>query len=247
MFFKFNVKGNLSVDIIALLILLLPSCSSKIPSPVGDLPLIVSIDRVIDGDTIRLRYPLKVMDGDKIVYVRSVRYIGIDTPETNEPYYKSAKELNKSLLRKKKARLEFDTKKLDRSGNRLLAYVFVDDVFVNAEIISRGYASAYVVQPNVKYESLFKELEDKAKQNQYGIWRKNTDRRHNVVNQQEPIPVEPSANTATGKYIASERSKVFHTSTCSFVDAIAPENKIYFDTIEEALRSGRRPCKKCQP
>ena len=49
------------------------------------------------------------------------------------------------------------------------------------------------------------------------------------------------------KYAASKKSEVFHYITCSYVSKIKPENLILLKTREEAIASGRRPCKKCCP
>ena len=59
-----------------------------------------------------------------------------------------------------------------------------------------------------------------------------------------PATEEP---TVTYKYIASKRSDVFHHISCSHAQRIKPENKIYFSTREEAIASGRKPCKVCKP
>jgi len=49
------------------------------------------------------------------------------------------------------------------------------------------------------------------------------------------------------KYVASINSEVFHKLDCSYVKRIKEENKIYFDTCEDARNSGRRPCLRCNP
>ena len=49
------------------------------------------------------------------------------------------------------------------------------------------------------------------------------------------------------KYAASKNSDVFHYISCFYVARIKPENLILFKTREEAIASGRRPCKKCNP
>ena len=48
-------------------------------------------------------------------------------------------------------------------------------------------------------------------------------------------------------YVASKNSDVFHKSSCFYVDRILDKNKIYFATVEEAERSGRRGCSRCKP
>ncbi len=61
-----------------------------------------------------------------------------------------------------------------------------------------------------------------------------------------PTPATEES-TVTYKYIASKGSDVFHYISCSHAQRIKPENKIYFSTREEAIASGRKPCKVCKP
>ncbi len=53
--------------------------------------------------------------------------------------------------------------------------------------------------------------------------------------------------TEIPEYAASKDSEVFHYSDCSYVKKINPENLIRFKTREEAIASGGRPCKTCEP
>ncbi len=86
------------------------------------------VSRVIDGDTIEI-------DIAGIKY--KLRYIGIDTPELNDKQpevYALAQEAtryNRKLVEGKTIRLEKDISETDKYG-RLLRYVYVGDLFVNA-------------------------------------------------------------------------------------------------------------------
>ena len=115
------------------------------------------VERVIDGDTIVLD------DG------RTVRYIGMDTPERGDQYYDEATEANRRLVDGKKVKLELDVEEKDRYG-RTLAYVYVGDIFVNAELVRDGYARAYPYPPNERYRKLFASAEKEARQKGVGIW-----------------------------------------------------------------------------
>ena len=155
---KFNRKRFL-ISIIALLFLIL---ARHISNPLPDTktenqPDYFRVKRVIDGDTI-------VLDNNE-----RVRYLGINTPETHHPvkgveyYGKEAEEFNKKLVLAKKVRLEFDKKRFDRYG-RTLAYVYLEDgIFVNAELVKKGYARVMVIKPNTKYADLFKRLQEEAR------------------------------------------------------------------------------------
>jgi competence protein ComEC len=49
------------------------------------------------------------------------------------------------------------------------------------------------------------------------------------------------------QYAASKKSKAFHKISCPHVGTIKEENLIYFQSLEEAQKSGRRGCKQCKP
>ena len=122
--------------------------------------------RVVDGDTI------KVAMGSKEV---TVRYIGIDTPETVDPrrpvqrFGKEASERNKNLVEGKSVRLEKDVSETDRLG-RLLRYVYVNDDMVNATLVREGFAHAVSFPPDVRYQDMFRQLEREAREAKRGLW-----------------------------------------------------------------------------
>jgi micrococcal nuclease len=122
------------------------------------------------------------VDGDTIVLndVQKVRLIGVDTPETKHPnkpveyFGKEATEFTKRLCEGKKVRLEYDWQKTDKYG-RTLAYVFVlengKEIFLNAEIIKRGYGYAYLKYPfKDEYMRAFREYERQAREEGLGLW-----------------------------------------------------------------------------
>ena len=115
--------------------------------------------RVIDGDTIELA------DGEH------VRYIGMDTPEMRpvEAYAKAATEANRELVEHETVRLVMDVEERDRYG-RVLAYVYVDDLFVNAELVRRGLAQVATYPPNVRHQDLFLQLQREARESGRGLW-----------------------------------------------------------------------------
>ena len=126
------------------------------------------MQRVIDGDTVQLA------DG------RLVRYIGIDTPEVRrkegqtwvmdpEPYAREATEANRRLVEGRRVRLEYDAQTQDRYG-RLLAYVYVGDLFINAKLIEDGLAQPITIPPNVRFAEQFHALSRRAREQQKGLW-----------------------------------------------------------------------------
>ena len=122
--------------------------------------------RVVDGDTIHVRIGARV---------ERVRYIGVDSPELRHPARgeeaggRAARRENAELVAGRRVRLELDAQARDRHG-RLLAYVWVADLMVNAELVRRGFAQVMTVPPNVRYQALFLRLQREARAAARGLW-----------------------------------------------------------------------------
>jgi micrococcal nuclease len=125
---------------------------------------------------------VRVVDGDTIVVARGgaqerVRYIGVDTPETVKPrtpvqcFGKKASAFNHRLVEGRSVRLVADAEERDRYG-RLLAYVYRadDGLFVNAELVRRGFATTLTIPPNVRYAERFRALAAEARRAGRGLW-----------------------------------------------------------------------------
>ena len=48
-------------------------------------------------------------------------------------------------------------------------------------------------------------------------------------------------------FVASKNSKVFHAPNCSSAKRINPENLTGYNSRDEAIQAGKRPCKRCKP
>jgi micrococcal nuclease len=122
------------------------------------------VTHVVDGDTIRI--------GEE-----RIRLIGVDTPETRKPgtpvqcFGKKATAFTKRLVEGRAVKLELDVERRDRYG-RLLAYVRrrSDGLFLNAELVSQGYAQVLTVPPNVRYAERFLTLQRRARERGLGLW-----------------------------------------------------------------------------
>jgi len=113
----------------------------------------------------------QVVDGDTVVLSsgEQLRYIGINTPERDRPFYVEATIFNRQLVEGKDVLLEFDTVPRDQYG-RLLAYVWVGGRMVNLELALAGYASAYTLPPNIRYAQYFLDAERYAREAGRGLW-----------------------------------------------------------------------------
>jgi micrococcal nuclease len=147
-----------------LLLALLPAIGSAQPST--PTALAGTVAAIVDGDTIHVR-----VDGR----IEKVRYIGVNAPEVRhptkgeEPGGREASAVNRRLVGGKQVRLELDVQRRDQYG-RLLAYVWVDDLMVNAELVRQGYAQVMTVPPNVRYQELFLKLQREARAARRGLF-----------------------------------------------------------------------------
>lgn len=114
------------------------------------------VTRVVDGDTIEVR--IETADGFEF---ESVRYVGINTPERDEVCYREATDANAALVRGQTVTLVRDQTDRDRFG-RLLRYIYVNNVFVEAELVRQGYAEAVLYQPDDAHYDLLRGLERQA-------------------------------------------------------------------------------------
>jgi micrococcal nuclease len=121
-----------------------------------------------------------VDDGDTIVLEdgSTIRYLGIDTPETHHPTIgeecggKEATDYNKKLVEGKRVRLIKDITDKDQYG-RLLRYVFTEDgQFVNYMLIRNGFAQTLPISPDMLFDKTFEDALKIAKKENLGIWKK---------------------------------------------------------------------------
>ena len=125
--------------------------------------------RVVDGDTIVIDYHGKS---------EKVRLLCVDTPESvhpdqkqNIPKGKVASQYTEERLSGKSVDLEFEGRRLRGNYGRLLAYVFVDGVNFNLELVRQGLSPYYTKYGySERYDEDFKSAERQARKEGLGIW-----------------------------------------------------------------------------
>jgi micrococcal nuclease len=137
------------------------------------------VSQVVDGDTIEI-FP--AIDG-----IEEVRLIGVDTPETNdpyegvEPYGLEATGFATDELTGRRVGLEFDVERVDQY-DRLLAYVYAGGEMFNEDLVEEGYAQTYPYPPNTKYADRFEEAQEGARAGGLGIWGLSLDQQCQLAN-----------------------------------------------------------------
>jgi len=148
-----------------------PAPTTPIVSPPEPEPVRagVVLKRVVDGDTLELRFP----DGS----AASVRLIGIDTPEKYGASECGAEEASAAMARRikpgQRLRLISDPTQdsIDFYG-RLLRYVEVraSGRDLGRAQIQSGWGKVYVFESNFKRLSAYKKAQRKARKRGHGVW-----------------------------------------------------------------------------
>lgn len=132
---------------------------------------LVSVVKVVDGDTIDVQ-----INGQK----KTIRLIGINTPETVDPrrpvqcFGKEASNETKRLLTGKQVYLTKDVSESDKY-DRLLRFVYLplengEMLFVNDYLVRQGFANNYPYPPDIKFDDQFRLAEKEAKEQKRGLW-----------------------------------------------------------------------------
>ena len=112
--------------------------------------------KVVDGDT------LKILQQGKEV---TIRLAEIDAPEYKQPFWKKSKKaLEKRVAGKRVTVEEFDR---DQYG-RIVGHVYLNDVWINGELVQQGYA--YVYERYAVSKKLY-EFEAEAAKHHRGVWK----------------------------------------------------------------------------
>ncbi|NWA64074.1 thermonuclease family protein [Pantoea sp. B9002] len=124
---------------------------------------------------------VKVLDGDTVEVLNNgrperVRLIGIDAPESGQPFGTKAKQHLLNLVGNRQ--VDVISNSVDRYGRSLgqlvvnvplPASVTTYPIYVNYEMVSSGLAWAYRFD-NKPTDTIAADLESKAKSNKVGLW-----------------------------------------------------------------------------
>ena len=213
---------------------------------------------------------VKVFDGDTFLarikgHEEFVRLREIDAPEMasrkqkgQEPWGRKAREFALSRLKHRKVRLETENRDERDVYGRLLAYVFVEESFLNREMVESGNAFFYRAPVRGRYAARLEEAENSAREKGMGVWdrgkglkehprdfRARNQRDESFFSsrhwgkggksgsfQENPVPGD--------KIVGNKRTMVYHLPGSSSAARVSPKNRIFFDTAEDAEKAGFR-------
>jgi endonuclease YncB( thermonuclease family) len=148
---------------------------SSTPTPTDDLTFYDLFTCLPKNNALQKGTVTQVIDGDTIVITASdgvthtIRYIGIDAPETGRPFSEQATEANAQLVQGRPVTLVQDVSETDQYG-RWLRYVISGNTLVNLELVRMGWATAASWPPDVACNETFSAEEESARQIGLGRW-----------------------------------------------------------------------------
>lgn len=195
-----------------------------------------------------------VADGDSVTVLdasnrhQSVRLQGIDSPEIRQEFGEQAKQNLANLVFGRQVVVEYY--KHDTYGHILGKVLLLDGRDVNLEQLKDGMAWHYkeFEADQLKADrKIYARAEREAREARRGLWA-------DVV-QQPPTPPwvwrrierrrERPPILAFGKIIGNARTKIYHRPDCPNYNKVGAENKVEFETVDDAERAGYRAAKNC--
>jgi endonuclease YncB( thermonuclease family) len=205
---------------------------------------------ISDGDTITIR--------DEQNRTSKIRLQGIDAPEKRQDFSNVSRQHLAQLVAGKEVDVEYE--KLDQHG-RIVGKVMVNDLDVCLEQIKAGLAWHYKYYEGEQTASDREEYataETRARAAKLGLWQYAAptppwDFRHEAgvnrissgYSESTPPPRVERDATTSGQIIGNRRSMIYHWPGCPYYNDIAPSNRVYFASREEAEKAGYRASRNC--
>ncbi|NNL86272.1 MAG: hypothetical protein HKP27_11495 [Myxococcales bacterium] len=117
-----------------------------------------AVTRVVDGDTVYVSCSeAGRWSADRV----KVRLLNIDAPERGQPGYDEASVALGALVANREVYLAFAEPGQPSYGRygRLLAYLFVDDLNVNVEMVRLGFSAFYTKYGDGRFAEQFRDAE----------------------------------------------------------------------------------------
>jgi endonuclease YncB( thermonuclease family) len=200
---------------------------------------------VTDGDTIR------VLDDKDLSQV--IRLKSIDAPERAQDFSDVSRRHLGELIAGKQVDVQYD--KIERG--RVIGKVLINGQDICLEQIKAGLAWHYKYYENEQTQGEREEYalaEQTARSAKRGLWqyelptapwdfrRNGRTNNSSVETGSHPSPISVLSN---GHIIGNRRSMIYHWPGCPHYNDIAPGNRVYLDSREDAERAGFRAARNC--
>ncbi len=221
-----------SLALVALLALAAPAEARRADPPVPPRAKVVHVD---DGDTLVVE-----AKGRRT----SIRLVGIDCPELDQPFGQQAKAETRRLTLHRT--LTVRDQGADVYGRRLAEVFLPDGTSLNAALVRSGHAWHFV-----KYskDARLARLERQARQARRGLWSAPSPTApwdHRAIKRKPRGPKEPRpAPPPDAPILGNRNSRIYHRPDCPNYADVSPRNRVPFATEEAARDAGYRRARNC--
>ena len=173
----------------------------------------------------------KIVDGDTIYLDngKKIRFVGVNTPEKGVDGYLTSKLFVQKLCLGKTVGIDVDNSKHSDKYGRTLGVVIVDGKNVNEMLLKEGLAEVMYIPPSEFYPY---------------DWADNST---HIPNSYNTYIHSNSDNDDNGNYIGNSNTGKFHKTTCKWGQKISSNNKVTFNSRNDAISQGYQACKVCNP
>jgi endonuclease YncB( thermonuclease family) len=191
-----------------------------------------------------------ISDGDTLSVLREgkavkVRLHGVDTPEKAQAFGTRAQQFTGDLVFQKEVTVV--VRATDRYGRLVGEVLLPDGRSLNQELVKAGMAWWYrKYAPN---DTTLAQLEAQARTAKRGLWADANSvppwewRKGQRASSTAAAPTDGSP--PPGAVIGNKRSKVYHEPACPDYEKVAPQNRVAFQSREEAEQAGYRRARNC--
>ncbi|HZE72487.1 MAG TPA: thermonuclease family protein [Pyrinomonadaceae bacterium] len=200
-----------------------------------------------DGDTIA------VLDDNNDTH--DIRLHAVDAPEKKQDFSNVSRRHLSELIAGKKVLVEYNPN--INSHERLIGKVTIDGLDVGLEQIKAGlawHAKEFANEQTELDREAYALAEKEARANKRGLWQYPSpvppwEYRDSSKQNASKVQYEPqtatSPESSSGSIIGNKRSMIYHWPGCPYYKDIAPSNRVYFKSPEEAEKAGFRPARNC--
>lgn len=178
-------------------------------------------------DPFALGGKVKRVAGDhlKLSDRRSIEFAALRLPYDSEPYAQEARRTLTKWVADEGVRLQYDELR-EFKNQRILAYVYANDTFINLRLVRDGLAFVKLRDGNRRHAAALLAAQKAARDEAKGMWA--------FINDSE-----------SGNYRGDFHSATFHKPTCP--DAAQSEAFVKITGRSAAFEQGLAPCGRCKP
>ncbi|URN93258.1 MAG: lamin tail domain-containing protein [Candidatus Pristimantibacillus lignocellulolyticus] len=121
------------------------------------------IGKILNNDS------FEIVLGD---HIEQVTFLSLDVTDINDEVFgmEIHQYISDQLLASQQVMLSFD-KEMRKENGQLQAIVQLQNgTILNEKLLELGYAKLLIVEPNIKMENVYKQIEQQAKGNHTGVW-----------------------------------------------------------------------------